>query len=216
MTARAKVVDALLKDHGRTYCEELGIDIQKGTPSPLFRWLVAALLFSARIGAGQALKAARALSDAGWTTPDKMAAATWEERVNVLNRAGYARYDESTSRMLGETAAHLMERWHGDLRRLRDEAGRDPGEERKFLKEFKGMGDVGVDIFMREAQAVWDEIYPFADRKARHAAAALDLPEDAEGLSKLVSREDFPRLVAALVRTELAHDHDAVLRHAAS
>jgi hypothetical protein len=32
--------------------------VAKGTPSPLFRLLVASILFSARIGAGQAAKAA--------------------------------------------------------------------------------------------------------------------------------------------------------------
>ena len=42
----------------------------KGTPSVLFRLLVASILFSARIGAGQAAKAAaRALTDEGWTRP---------------------------------------------------------------------------------------------------------------------------------------------------
>jgi hypothetical protein len=36
----------------------------------------------------------------------------------------------------------------------------------KLLKEFKGIGDVGANIFCREAQIAWDELYPFADRKA--------------------------------------------------
>jgi len=72
--------------------------------------------------------------------------------VRVLNRAGYARYDESTSRMLGDTCALLLERYRGDLRKLREEAGHDPQRERALLKEFKGLGDVGVDIFSREGR----------------------------------------------------------------
>ena len=99
------IVAALLEEHGRTYAEQLGIDLAAGTPSPLFRWLCAALLMSARIRAGAAIDAARALADQGWTTAAKMAAASWEERTRTLNRAGYARYDESTARMLGDTAA---------------------------------------------------------------------------------------------------------------
>ncbi len=67
---KTQVVQALLDEHGQTYCEELGIDIGKGTPSMLFRWLVASLLFSARSRADAALPAARALSEAGWTTPE--------------------------------------------------------------------------------------------------------------------------------------------------
>ena len=54
-----RVIAALLERHGQTYAQELGIDVAKGTPSVLFRLLVASILFSARIGAGQAAKAAR-------------------------------------------------------------------------------------------------------------------------------------------------------------
>ena len=56
----------------------------KGTPSVLFRLLVASILFSTRIGAGQAVKAARALTEAGWTTAEKLAATSWGERVQIL------------------------------------------------------------------------------------------------------------------------------------
>jgi hypothetical protein len=204
------IVAALLERHGRTYGEELGIRVESNTPSVLFQWLVAAILFSARIGAGQAVKATKAIKEKGWTTPRKMAASTWRERTDTLNRAGYARYDESTSRMLGDTTALLMERYRGDLRRLRDEAGHDPAKERRLLKEFKGIGDVGVDIFFREAQSAWDELFPFADKKAMAAARRLGLGKDANALSSLVSRAEYPRLVGALVRTDLAKDDDAV------
>ncbi|WP_349368849.1 hypothetical protein [Salinarimonas sp.] len=208
--AEDAVIERLMQRHGRTYCDELGIDIERGTPSALFRWLVASILFSARISADLALQAARGLSDAGWRTPGKMKDTTWEERVRVLNRSGYARYDESTARMLGEDVAMIEERYHGDLRRLREAAGRDPDEERKRLKEFKGIGEVGVDIFFREAQAAWDELHPFLDKRAASAAAALGLPQDAPALATRVSKADFPRLVAALVRTDLAGDADAI------
>ena len=48
----------------------------------------------------------------------------------------------------------LLNRCGGDLRNLREEAGCKPDKERKLLKEFKGIGDVGVGIFFREAQVV--------------------------------------------------------------
>ena len=150
-----RVLTALLERHGQTYAQELGIDVAKGTPSPLFRLLVASILFSARIGAGQAAKAARALTDEGWTTAEKLAATSWRERVRVLNRHGYARYDERTASMLGDACELLLDRYRGDLRRLRAEAGRDPRQERRLLKEVKGLGEVGVDIFFREAQVAW-------------------------------------------------------------
>lgn len=203
-------INTLLERHGRTYCDELNIPIEQGTPSPLFRWLVASILFSARISADTSVAAARALDDAGWRTAQAMADSTWEQRTKVLNRSGYARYDERTSRMLGDSAAMLVERYKGDLRNLREEARREPDEERKLLKEFKGLGDVGVDIFFREAQSVWEELYPFIDKRAAKAAKEIDLPVDAERLSKKVSKKDFPRLATALARTAIAHDADEI------
>lgn len=204
-------VAALLDRHGRTYADELGIDLAKGTPSPLFRWLCASMLYSARISSDLATRAARAMAEAGWTTAQHLADATWRERVTVLNRAGYGRYDERTSRMFGELADTLLERWDGDLRNLRDEADRDPGRERRLLKELKGIGDVGASIFFREVQVTWDELRPFADPKALQAAGALGLGDDAAAIERLADREaggDVARLVAALVRCALAGDAD--------
>jgi endonuclease III len=192
--SKDRIVATLLERHGRTYAEELGIRLERGTPSVLFRWLCAATLLSARIGAEAAMQATRALAKQGWTTAEKMAATSWEQRTRTLNEAGYARYDESTSRMLGDTAELLLDKYRGDLRQLRAAAERDPQRERTLLKECKGIGDVGADIFCREAQ--------------------IGLDDDAGRLAKRVSRKDYPRLLAALVRTGLAKDFDEVLEAA--
>lgn len=200
------VIAALMAVHGRTYAEDLGIDVTRNTPSVLFRWLCASLLFSARIGAGIAGTAVRALAEAGWTTPQRMAGATWEERARVLNRAGYARYDEKTSRMLEATARAVIADYGGDLRRLRAAAAGDPAEIRRRLMAFKGIGPLGAAIFCRDMQAVWPELYPFLDSKAAESARLLGLPAEADALARLVPREAFPRLAAALVRSALAHD----------
>jgi hypothetical protein len=212
--SKDRVIEALLQHHGRTYAAELGIALERNTPSVLYRWLCAATLLSARIGANIAMHAARALAEQGWTTAQKLADASWEQRTRTLNQAGYARYDESTSRMLGDTARMLLDKYGGDLRRLRDVAKRDPARERTLLKECKGIGEVGADIFCREAQIAWDELFPFADRRALEAATRLGLEGHAEKLAGRVSRKDYPRLLAALVRTRLADDFDEVLEAA--
>jgi endonuclease III len=210
------VVATLLERHGRTYAEEAGITL-RDTPSPLFRLLCLALMLSARIRADAAISAARALADAGWTTPDTMAAATWEERTKVLNESGYARYDESTSRMLGQTTDLLIDRYGGDLRNLRDEAGRDPDAERRLLQRFTGIGSVGASIFSREVQAVWDEMLPYADDRALEVARDLGLGSDAEALRGQVDDADkLTRLVAALVRSGLADDGNEIIESARS
>src|SRR5215218_6051123 len=210
MASPKKTAHALLDRHGCTFADELGIDVAKNTPAPLFRLLCAATLMSARIGSQIAVDAARSLAQHGWRSPQKLAGSTWEQRVEALNEAGYARYQERTATMLGDLTDHLLDRYGGDLRKLRDDAGRDPQAERKLLKEFKGLGDVGVDIFFREVQVAWDELHPFADRRALDAAGRLRLPKDTEKLAELVSEKEYPRLVAALVRVELDDDFDAV------
>lgn len=203
-TAR-KVLDAF----GRSYADEAGIRL-RDTPAPLFQLLCLSLLLSARIRSGIAVAAERALLDQGWSTPRRMAASTWENRAKVLNEAGYARYDERTARMLAGTAELLNDRWRGDLRRLRAEAGRDPDRERDLLQEFPGIGPVGADIFAREIQAEWPEQYPTADDRSLRAARRLDLGGDADALARTVPRRDFPRLVDSLGRMEAENAYDRV------
>ena len=210
MNNASKIIETLLERHGQTYAEELDIDIARNEPAPLFQSMCLALLFSARIRASIAVDAMRALLEAGWTTAEHMAEADWSARVRVLNRAGYARFDEKTSTMLGEASKLLLDRYHGDLRKLRASADEDPAEERRLIKDIKGIGDVGVDIFFRETQAAWSELRPFADAKSLDGARRLGLPPDADELSEFVEEAEFPRLVTALIRMELAGDADDI------
>lgn len=205
-----QVLDRLLDRHGRTFADEMGVSLADA-PEPLFELLVGALLMSARIGSNIAVAAARALFEWGFTTPQAMAEASWQDRVDALGEGHYVRYDESTSTYLGDTSTHLLERYDGDLRRLRDECDREPAALRAALKECKGIGDVGVDIFFREVQAIWDELYPFADESTVEVAQRLGLASDVGALADLVPRSQLSTLLAALVRVDLADD-EAVVR----
>ncbi|MCG7598330.1 hypothetical protein MHM84_00855 [Halomonas sp. McH1-25] len=206
-----RIVTLLLDKHGRTFADELGVNPKRNTPSPLFQLLCLALLSSARLGAGKAMQASKALARAGWKTPQGMANTRWEQRVDVLNKNGYARYDEKTASQLADMVGHLQAKYAGDLRKLRAEADGDPNKARRLLKEFKGIGDVGADIFLREVQVAWEEYQPFADKLALKAASRLGLGNDAASLAQHVSQERFPLLVAALVRSQLAKDHEEIL-----
>jgi endonuclease III len=209
------VVAELFARHGRTYAEEIDADVTADTAEAMFRLLVFATLASARIRTPAAVEASRALFAEGWTTPGALADAGWDERVRVLNQNGYARYDESAARLLGESCRHLLDDYDGDVRALRDAADHQPAREHELLRTFQGIGPVGADIFLREAQAGWDELVPYVDQRTRETARALDLPTDSRELLELVEREEFPRLVAALVRTRLEHDVDEVGESAA-
>src|SRR5919198_5993222 len=121
MATRKEIVERLLDEHGQTYAAEAGIRLTD-KPSPLYQLLVLATLLSARISSGIAVAAARELFAAGYRTPRAMKRASWQDRVDALGRGRYRRYDERTSTMLGEGADLVLDRWGGDLRRLRDEA----------------------------------------------------------------------------------------------
>ncbi|MFE1310680.1 endonuclease [Streptomyces sp. NPDC058755] len=191
------VVRALLDRQRSTYPAQAGIRL-RNTPAPLYQMLVLAILLSARIRADIAVGAARALFDAGLRNPRSMADASWQERVDALGEGGYRRYDERTSTMLGKGAELLLERYDGDLRRLREEP--DP---KKALLDIPGIGPTGADIFLRDVQGVWPEFAPYIDRKALDGARRLGLPASPEKLNGLVARREMPRLADGLVHAAL-------------
>jgi endonuclease III len=214
----ARSVDAtvrrVLETCGRTYAEEAGIKL-RDTPAPLYQLLVLAVLLSARIKADIAVAAARELFAAGCTTPRKTLETTWQQRVDALGRGHYVRYDESTATTLGDGAHLVLDRYGGDLRRMREAAGRDPGRLRRLLTEVKGIGPTGAEIFCREVQAVWPEVRPHLDRKTLSGARALGLPADPERLAGMVPDDQMARLAAALVRVALDRGLADELRSAA-
>ncbi|UUU29162.1 endonuclease [Streptomyces sp. CA-210063] len=191
------VVRALLDRQRRAYTAQAGIRL-RNTPAPLYQTLVLATLLSARIQADIAVAAAKALFDAGMRTPRSMADASWQQRVDALGEGGYRRYDERTSTMLGKGAELVLERYDGDLRRLREEA--DP---KKALLDIPGIGPTGADIFLRDVQGVWPEFAPYIDRKALDGARRLGLPASPEKLSGLVPDREMPRLADGLVHAAL-------------
>jgi endonuclease III len=193
------VVKKLLHESGGTFAEEAGIPL-KDQPAALFKLLVLANLLSARISSGVAMAAARELFDAGGGTPRGMGKLTWQERVDALGRGHYVRYDESTASRLGDMAEIIQDRYQGDLRRLAIAAERDRGKAAELLQEFPGIGPTGVDIFCREAQAIWPWLRPYVDDQVKKGAERLGLPADPGELASKVPDKDLAKLTAALVR----------------
>ncbi len=203
MSDRAATVRALLEQHGRSFAEEAGITLED-KPMPLYQLLVLATLLSARISADIAVAAATELFRAGCRTPERMLAASWQDRVDALGRGHYKRYDESTATRLGDGAQLCLDRWQGDLRRLHEDGGQDRERLASALQEFPGIGPAGAEIFLREVQDVWG--LPFlVDPKMADGAEALDLPTDPEQLTDGLTGPQLPRLAAALVRAQLQH-----------
>jgi len=205
MSGRSEpIVRELLARHGRLYAEDAGIRLAD-RPGPLYQLLVLATLLSAPIPASTGVAAARELFAAGYRSPKAMSEAGWQDRVDALGRGHYRRYDERTATMLGDSADLLSSKWHGDLRRLRDESGGDARAIAARLTEFPGVGPTGASIFLREVQDVWPSVAPYVDAKVTSGAHRLKIPADRESLAGLLAASGQPaRLAAALVRVSLS------------
>jgi endonuclease III len=208
MSARDKLIDRLLDRAGGTYADEAGITL-KDTPKPLFQLLVLCMLASKPIDAGIAVRAADEIFHAGLRTPDAVLDAQRQTMIDAFGRAGYARYDESSATRLVDIATAVRGHYHGDLRELATAAEADAGRAAKLLQEFKGIGETGADIFLREVQDTWTWVRPYFDERALGAARELGLPTDAKALAALAPQH-VANLAAALVRVSL----DAELRKA--
>jgi endonuclease III len=211
MSAHRDVIDRLLDRAGQTYCEQAGFTL-RDRPSPLWQLVVLATVLAKPIGADLAVSAAAELRRAGATTPRRTLELTWQQRVDALVRAHYRRFDESTATRLAESARVVLDRWHGDLRRLAEDSRHDPGKARTLLQELPGIGPAGADIVLREAQEVWTWARPYLDERALDGAARVGLPTDATELAGLVPGPNLARLAAALVRITLDDDLAAAVR----
>ena len=193
-----------MKVAGTTYAAEAGIRL-KDTPTPLFQLVMLCSMMSKPISAQIAVAAAKELFALGLRTPRKVLDADRSDMIHAFGRAHYVRYDESTASRLPEMARVAMDTYGGDLRRLAAESNRETTQAKRLLKEFKGIGDTGADIFLREVQDVWTWARPYFDKKALASARKLGLPTDTDELAALAPRANA-RLAAALIRASRDDD----------
>jgi len=156
-----------------SYSEELGLDLTR--PEDRFKWFLASILFAKRISAEVAKKTYRRFEEEGLTTVEKILAAGWDHLVQVLDSGGYVRYDFSTASNLLRIMGELKHKY-GDLERLHNESSSPMDLERKLL-QFKGIGPVGVNIFLRELRGIWEEAKPKPSRMAIMVGQRIGLEE---------------------------------------
>lgn len=80
--------------------------------------------------------------------------------MRILDDGGYARYDFSTATKLLEIIDDLKRDYDGDLNRLHQKAGDEKDLEDRLKGLGKGIGDVTVNIFLRELRNVWEKARP--------------------------------------------------------
>ena len=155
----------------KTYSDELGLDLTR--PEDRFKWFLVSILFAKRISAEIAKKTYHKFEDQGLTAPEKILEAGWDHLVQVLDSGGYVRYDFSTASNLLKIIEDLKEKY-GDLENLHRESSSPEDLERR-LQEFKGVGSVGVNIFLRELRGIWKKAKPKPSRMAMKVAHRIGL-----------------------------------------
>ena len=161
----------------QSYSNELNLDLSKAEDR--FKWFLASVLFAKRISAQTAKETYLYFEQEDLTTPDAILDAGWDRLVEVLDSGGYTRYDFSTATNLLGIAKMLKEKY-GTLERLHAESS-SPADLEKRLQEFKGVGPVGVNIFLRELRGIWEKAKPKPSAMAVATAQKIGLnPEDVE------------------------------------
>ncbi len=204
MDERKQLVQRLLKVAGTTYAAEAGVRISD-KPKPLFQLLVLCMLASKPIDATIAMRAGHELFSDGLRTPKAVLDSDRRTMIEAFGRAHYVRYDESSATRLTEIAQRVLDEYSGDLREIARRSDEDINTAKRMLKQFKGIGDTGADIYLREVQDVWTWVRPYFDKRAARAAKSLGLPNDPTKLGALAPRANA-RLAAALVRVSLDDD----------
>jgi endonuclease III len=140
----------------QSYSKELGLDLF--TVKDRFKWFLASVLFAKRISARTAKETYFIFEQEDLTSPNAILKAGWDSLVEALDSGGYTRYDFSTATNLLGIAKTLKEKY-GDLEHLHEEST-TPADLERRLKEFKGVGPVGVNIFLRELRGIWKKAKP--------------------------------------------------------
>jgi len=161
----------------QSYSDELSLDLTK--PEDRFKWFLASVLFAKRISAETAKETYLYFEQEELTSPDAILQAGWDRLVEVLDSGGYTRYDFSTATNLLGIAKTLKEKY-GSLERLHAESS-NPRDLENRLQEFKGVGPVGVNIFLRELRGIWEKAKPTPSPMAVATAQKIGLdPEEVE------------------------------------
>jgi hypothetical protein len=210
-TEEKKRVVRRLASSGRGFADQHGFRVTNN-PATLFQVLYLSILLRRPGDQRRAAQAAGALRDQGWDSTARMARSLHETRAAVLRDCGRRDADELAT-TVGDLATLVVQRYRGDLRRLRAAAQYDAARERDELKRLPGVDDEVVDLFFREVQALWREVAPCADRRALTAARKLGLGRSADDLAALAGGRESEKLawlVGALAMVELDNKYQQI------
>ncbi|GKZ30439.1 hypothetical protein AbraIFM66950_009147 [Aspergillus brasiliensis] len=183
----------VVKEFGRPplYGTELAEGRLESSPDTLLAMVMDAMLKSRPISHDLTQRAVNKLIEVGYHDIRKLGESSWEERTMVLKDGGYNRYREQGATNLGDLAEFVNEKYDGDLNNLLKKAHNDRDETRKLIKEIKGLGDLGADLFFNNAQAVWPSLAPFIDGRSLETADKVGLSTDLDAIYADLGRDSM-------------------------
>lgn len=216
----SRITKKLIDSVGEKFSSQLGINLSGADSKEIFKWFLASKLFGARISTDIAIKTYKEFERNEVTTPEKILKTGWDGLVKILDDGGYVRYDFSTATKLLEIMGDLKNYYHGDLNELHQKA-KDEEDLENILKGLgKGIGDVTVNIFLRELRNVWPKAKPRPSEMVKLAARNLGFIKSGEDALKALEKawstqkvcgKDFCDFEAALLR--LGKDYCKKSRH---
>ncbi|KAL5693342.1 hypothetical protein EMGR_005130 [Emarellia grisea] len=184
-------VHKIIEEFGRQPLE--GTSLAKGpliaSPETVLAMVLDAMLKSRPISHDLSQRAVTELIDEGYHDIKKLGESSWEERTMVLKDGGYNRYREQGATNLGDLADFVNGQYDGDLNNLLKKAGNDRKRTRDLIKGIKGLGDLGVDIFLNNVQCVWPSMAPFLDARSLKTAEELGIGIDLEAIYESLNRD---------------------------
>jgi len=195
------------------FSSPLGIRLASRDPGEVFKWFFASILFGARISEVIVIHTYHAFEKAGILSPHAIQKAGWDGLVEILDRGGYVRYDFKTATKLLEVSKAVMDRYSGDLN-LAHAGAAGPRDLEERLKAIgKGIGEVTVNIFLRELRGIWQKAEPLPLELVLIAAQKMGIiPAGVKDREKVLwflkkkwddegmKMKDFPDFEAALLR----------------
>ena len=196
-----KMIKTLLSNFGKSYSQELGIEVGERKSAEVFKWFLASILFGARISETIAKNTYRTFEKYGLLTPKKILEAGLGFLIKpIMREGGYVRYDGVTSRKILGICQKLIEEYGGDINQIHKKAKNAKDLEEKLL-EFKGIGPTTVNIFLRELRGIWEKADPSFSKFVKLAAKNLGI-EEIKGYwqKEKVRGYSFVQFEAALLR----------------
>lgn len=172
---RHEVVAVLTERMPGRFSAELGLTLAPNRTNDLFLWFLAALLYGTRISGTIVAQTHREVVRRGLVTPEKILRTGWDGLVVVLDTGGYVRYDFKTATKLLEVMGRLVDQYNGDLNKLHQAAKDARDLEIRLTGLGKGIGEVTVQIFLRELRDQWPKARPELSHLAVLAAKDLRL-----------------------------------------